>query len=110
MTRYDDMMQKMTVEEMVSLITQQPCRRCIWGDEGCNGRTCASGVEGWLMEEKDIKAQGGIHAHWIKSNYDYVDGTIYKCSNCNAELYSAWNYCPHCGAKMIEPQESENKE
>lgn len=48
-----------------------------------------------------------VHAHWIKSNYDYVDGTIYKCSNCNTEMFSAWNYCPHCGAKMIESQESE---
>lgn len=103
MTRYDDMMQKMTVEEMVSLITQQPCVRCIWGNGDCNGKTrCALGVERWLMEEKDIKAQGGIHAHWIKSNYDNVDGTIYKCSHCNTEFFNAWNYCPNCGAKMGE--------
>ena len=56
MTRYDDMMQKMTVEEMVSLITQQPCRRCIWGNGDCNGKTrCALGVEGWLMEDCGAK-------------------------------------------------------
>ena len=60
------------------------------------------------MPKEDVKPVA--HAHWIKSNYDNVDGTIYKCSNCNAELFSAWNYCPNCGAKMIEPQESENKE
>ena len=47
-----------------------------------------------------IEAEPVKHAHWIKSNYDNVDGTIYKCSNCNAELFSAWNYCPNCGAKM----------
>ena len=51
-----------------------------------------------------------VHAHWIKSNYDNVDGTIYECSNCNTVMFNAWNYCPHCGAKMIEPQESEDKE
>ena len=54
---------------------------------------------------EDVKSVA--HAHWIKSNYDNVDGTIYECSNCNTEMFSAWNYCPHCGAKMIEPQESE---
>lgn len=32
----------------------------------------------------------------------YVDGTVYKCSNCNTEMFSVWNYCPHCGAKMDE--------
>lgn len=43
-----------------------------------------------------------VHAHWIKKNYDSVDGTIYKCSNCNTEFFNAWNYCPDCGAKMDE--------
>ena len=110
MTRYDDMMQKMTVEEMVSLITQQPCRRCRWGNGDCNGKTrCALGVKRWLMEEKDIKAQGGIHAHWIKSNCYNVRGLIYECSNCNTVMFSAWNYCPNCGAKMIEPQAESEK-
>lgn len=51
-----------------------------------------------------LDVQSLVHAHWIKSNYDNVDGTIYKCSNCNAELFSAWNYCPNCGAKMDEEE------
>lgn len=102
MTRYDDMMQKMTVEEMVSLITQQPCRRCIWGNGDCNDKTCALGVEGWLMEEKDIKAQGGIHAHWNEDEYGF-----YSCSNCGYEWDEAeykTKYCPECGAKMDEQE------
>ena len=63
-----------------------------------------------IEKEPGEDVQPVVHAHWIKTNYDYVDGTIYKCSNCNAELYSAWNYCPNCGAKMIEQQGSEDKE
>lgn len=63
-----------------------------------------------MEQEPSEDVQPVVHAHWIKTNYDYVDGTIYKCSNCNTEMFSAWNYCPNCGAKMIEPQESENKE
>ena len=50
-----------------------------------------------------------VHAHWIKSNYDNIDGTIHECSNCNVELFSAWNYCPNCGAKMDEQENGAEK-
>lgn len=63
MTRYDDMMQKMTVEEMARIIAggPQPCLRCAWWKEGCGDKLCEEGVKKWLMEEKDIKAYSG----WI---------------------------------------------
>ena len=54
------------------------------------------------MPKEDVKPV--VHAHWIKSNYDNVDGTIYECSNCNTVMFNAWNYCPHCGAKMEEQE------
>lgn len=57
------------------------------------------------MPKEDVKPVA--HAHWIKNNYDNIDGTIYECSNCNTELFSAWNYCPNCGAKMDEQEEEE---
>lgn len=53
-----------------------------------------------MVPAEDVKPV--VHAHWIKKNYDSVDGTIYKCSNCNTEFFNAWNYCPDCGAKMGE--------
>ena len=46
--------------------------------------------------------------HWIR-----VDDTKMKCSNCDIiHLIAQYprigiNYCPNCGAKMVEPQESE---
>lgn len=54
MTRYDDMMQKMTVEEMASFIGRgpQPCLRCAWWKEDCGDKLCEEGVKKWLMEEK----------------------------------------------------------
>ena len=57
MTRYEDMMQKMTIEEMASLIAwgSQPCLRCAWWKKGCGGKLCEEGVKKWLMEEKDIE-------------------------------------------------------
>jgi len=50
--------------------------------------------------------------HWIGRD---ASGTNFygKCSCCGQEIQiDAWftanmNYCPNCGAKMIEPQESE---
>lgn len=104
MTHYEDLMQKMTVEEMARIIEDGhgACERCVWKDEACTYKVCTEGIKKWLMEEEEIKAQGGIHAHWIKRNYDNVDGTIYKCSNCNTGMFNEWNYCPHCGAKMDE--------
>lgn len=41
----------------------------------------------------------GYNADWI-------------CSECGYRVktdFVNYNFCPHCGAKMIEPQESENK-
>ena len=38
-----------------------------------------------------------------KSDVPYIDGQEYILWNCD-------NYCPNCGAKMVEPQESEELE
>lgn len=40
-------------------------------------------------------------------------GSYFWCSNCDRGIYvrewhrNHYNYCPNCGAKMIEPHESE---
>ena len=52
-----------------------------------------------------INTNPTVHAHWIKSNCYNVRGLIYECSNCNTVMFSAWNYCPNCGAKMDEEEE-----
>ena len=42
--------------------------------------------------------------HWIKSNI----GGAKVCSVCQSHMgLSNFKYCPNCGAKMVEPQESE---
>lgn len=48
--------------------------------------------------------------HWI-----YLKHNKARCSVCDdvvliAQMYGNANYCPNCGTKMIEPQESEVKE
>ena len=43
--------------------------------------------------------------HWID-----INGIYAECSNCNEEIYITgdFKFCPNCGAKMVEPQESED--
>lgn len=57
MTRYDNMMQKMTIEEMARLIARQrqPCEQCVWADEGCFHKVCDEGIKKWLMEEDEAQ-------------------------------------------------------
>lgn len=45
--------------------------------------------------------------HWIPVD-DKNDA--FDCSECIAMVAKKTKYCPGCGAKMVEPQESENKE
>ena len=51
--------------------------------------------------------------HWIFKKFDEKSGISDSCwcSKCNKPLASVYkNFCPNCGAKMVEPQESEDKE
>ncbi len=42
--------------------------------------------------------------HWI---FDEILDRNYYCSECKSMGVDYWDYCPYCGAKMAEPQESE---
>ena len=53
--------------------------------------------------------------HWIECMPGGAEEWCYKCSECNFWKYkktinlSKFKFCPNCGAKMVEPQESEDK-
>lgn len=57
------------------------------------------------------------HWEWVRYDSNPNIGN-WHCSECNmivcgaitaANPVYAYNYCPNCGAKMVEPQESEGK-
>lgn len=43
--------------------------------------------------------------HWISHHH----GCEYECSECHDKQRAKSNYCPNCGCRMVEPQESEDK-
>lgn len=52
--------------------------------------------------------------HWIDRRVTTPGVTFgywerWKCSLCSTNSYHS-NYCPNCGAKMVKPQESEDKD
>lgn len=49
--------------------------------------------------------------HWIKENPPMVEQYPF-CSECGFvnPFENALNYCPNCGARMVEPQERSDKE
>ena len=51
--------------------------------------------------------------HWIMTG-DYYTGAYgcieyVECSCCHEDSLEEGDYCPNCGAKMVEPQESEKE-
>ena len=69
------------------------------------------GMKLLLSIQPTIQAVPLKQGHW-KSRES--DGEVlpfymrYECSECG-ETADKSNYCPNCGAKMVEPQESEDK-
>lgn len=70
-------------------------------------------VKQWL-EHDNLKT-----GHWIKYSIPRCGEQHYKCTSCGyyinfgqwGELYTKeFKYCPNCGVKMVEPQETRIKD
>lgn len=64
----------------------------------------------WVKDEfidavKTADVAPVVHAHW-KNVVDILSLKIGKCSNCD-RCHEVTHYCPYCGAKMDESEESE---
>jgi hypothetical protein len=56
---------------------------------------------------EDCPAHGPKTGYWVKSIWSK---DVWECSECGWEIYdqeAKTNYCPSCGCRMVEPQESE---
>jgi hypothetical protein len=62
-----------------------------------------------VVKTQSVNPQEPKTGHWILTDDDFV-----YCSECEDSYYprpidASWNYCPHCGCRMVE-QESEETE
>ena len=65
-----------------------------------------------LNELPSVTPQGLKTGHWIEPTFDMIHNHVcgsceFICSSCNKIAVDEYDYCPNCGARMVEPQESE---
>lgn len=61
-----------------------------------------------INKASTVDVQPVIHAKW-ETGYTFPDGAYWKCTHCKTliKVKLPMDYCNACGAKMVEPQESE---
>ena len=74
------------------------------GDMKCSDM-CAALLKGIKLLKQEPKTGHWIeHPHEAGENWEY---SKYECSECHVWTEDDSDFCPDCGAKMVEPQESE---
>jgi len=101
---YDDAISRQAVDTLIDELA-----RAI-SDERCcisRGRSTATIMQD-ILDLPSVKPQEPKTGHWITTRTFMHDGEYY-CDKCKCESPNneKWDYCPNCGAKMVEPQESE---
>ena len=100
-------------EEIIKALEQQPCEDCISRQAVIN---CVTTNEFRYKIVEDIKTLPSVTpkektGKWIENAPEYQNiDPPYICSECGNMHLRKTNYCDQCGARMLEPQESENKE
>ena len=75
--------------------------------KGIDDVTCSEIANSCLMGIKALE-QKPKTGHWVEIEPYPLQMHNYECSECGHETNDNWeNYCSNCGAKMFEPQESE---
>ena len=64
-----------------------------------------------ILDLPSVNPQEPKTGHWERISNDITliqhDTAYYKCSECGEKVIGKHNHCQFCGAKMVEPQESE---
>ena len=84
---------------------------CCNSYHGVRCRACGTGDAIDMIEDASAADVAPVvHGRWIHSRYEDCSEQfeLVKCSQCNHEAYAmafyvrGGNYCPNCGAKMME--------
>ena len=96
-------------------LNQEPCNDAISREDVINlkwqGEASEEFLEGYASAIEDARVLPSVTpqektGHWIQEN------SVLRCSICDIGVarYNKYPYCPNCGARMVEPQEREDKE
>lgn len=69
-----------------------------------------AGAVGILFELPSVKPQEPKTGHWKRISMDKYSEHAkywYRCDRCGKDNLGNTDWCPNCGCRMIEPQESE---
>lgn len=103
-------------KKLAEYLEQEPCEDAISREatlKPYNGLNDEDTISVWLIR-KNIEQQPPVTPQpktgkWI----DSPNGYFTHCSECGLHgdkgIYKHYGWCPKCGARMIELQESENK-
>ena len=93
------------------VISRQDAIDAIW--DGTNMDIYTREVKETLEDLPSVEQEPQT-GHWIVVSDGYGDNAyICECSECKDTVWvykdadRKWNYCPNCGARMVEPQETE---
>jgi DNA-directed RNA polymerase subunit RPC12/RpoP len=112
------------IEEETERLEQEPCDECVsreavedaiaeYGD-GVYGERLGYSVACEILSKVPSVTPQPKTGHWI--GIDEEPHEDYECNRCgyavstytaNIEPHTEYKYCPNCGAKMVEKQESE---
>ena len=98
----------------IEALEQQPCDDCISRAKAIEeaDKLC---LETAYDNEKVIEMLNNLSpvtpkektGHWIRVT-DKAGYLVWECDKCGWQQKFNTNFCPDCGAKMVEPQESED--
>lgn len=78
----------MTDRELLECLKDRPCEACKFhSDKGCSKWDCVFDGKRTIPRIRRDGCRDPL------------------CSNCFEAVDEKWDYCPNCGAKMVEPQE-----
>jgi hypothetical protein len=119
--------QDLKVPDFEEPCKQEPCEDCISRDMALE-KMADYVASGYAVSAEDFEEYSRIicqlppitpqpkTGYWITKIKSDLRGDMWptnpKCSKCGGEPYYSntiynYNFCPYCGAKMVEPQESE---
>ena len=103
----------MTREEAIEILEYRRCLICQtchyfhspFVCERCRERNCKGEKEALKMAIKALEAEPIKHGRWIMKQHLLFHQQLPYCSECDKTGIFAYDYCPHCGAKMDEVTE-----